>query len=281
MCRKAQGLGGVGRGLRDKLESMPGPAENPNYVYSVQSLRAGYGAQKVLKGLDWELEAGESFAILGPSGEGKTLLFKLLSGLRSAQSGSVKFQGKDLRKMSEAERRTFRENIGMTFQKDGLFDSLTCADNLRFPLNERLRLSRKEREKRVEEALEGVGLAGQGKLFVHEMSGGMQKRLGIARALLFSPRVILYDEPAAGLDPITSRTINELIRQMRDRYQMTVVMITSDLDQARQVCTRMGLMWNGRFEEQGTWSSLRASKNPVVHQFLHALPDGPLTEGAA
>ncbi len=260
---------------------MPGPAETPTPVYSVQSLRAGYGAQKVLKGLDWQLESGESFAILGPSGEGKTLFFKLLSGLRSAQSGSVKFQGKDLRKMSEAERRAFRENIGMTFQKDGLFDSLSCADNLRFPLNERLKLSRKDREKRVEAALEGVGLAGQGKLLVHEMSGGMQKRLGIARALLFSPKVILYDEPAAGLDPITARTINELIRQMRDRFQMTVVMITSDLGQAHQVCDRMGLMWNGKFEEQGSWASLRASKNPVVHQFLHALPEGPLTEGAA
>ncbi len=260
---------------------MSGSAETLEKVFSVQALRAGYGAQKVLKGLEWELVAGECYAILGPSGEGKTLLFKILAGLHAPQSGAVKFFGKDLRKMSEAELRVFRESIGMTFQKDGLFDSLTCADNLRFPLDERLKLPRKEREKRVDAALEGVGLAGQGKLFVHEMSGGMQKRLGIARALLFSPKVILYDEPAAGLDPITARTINELIRQMRERYQMTVVMITSDLAQAHQVCDRMGLIWKGRFEEQGSWSALRASSNPAVHQFLHALPKGPLTQGAA
>ena len=167
----------------------------------------------------------------------------------------------------------------MTFQKDGLFDSLSCADNLRFPLTERLVLTTAEREKRVEKALEEVGLKGQGRLMVHEMSGGMQKRLGIARALLFSPSVILYDEPSAGLDPITARSINELITQMRETHGMTIVVVTSDLNQARQLCDQVGLLWKGKFEQVGGQTAMENSKNPAVHQFFHALGEGPLTEG--
>jgi phospholipid/cholesterol/gamma-HCH transport system ATP-binding protein len=255
---------------------MPTPSESA--VFALKSLRCGYGGVPVLRGLEWTLEPGASFAILGPSGEGKTLLLKALAGLIPDYQGSIRFHGAELREMNAAARRQFRLSIGMTFQKDGLFDSLSCGDNLRFALQERLKLTPREREGRVLKALDAVGLKGQGALLVHEMSGGMQKRLGIARALLFSPEVILYDEPSAGLDPITARAINELILQVRDTAKMTLVVVTSDLSQARQLSTQMGMLWKGKFEEQGT--GLARSKNPAVHQFFHALPDGPLTEGS-
>ncbi len=248
-------------------------------VFQTRGLKAGYSSESVLNGVDWILEQGDSFAVVGPSGSGKTLFFKALVGLVPYQ-GSVRFAGYEVNALTAQRRQAFREAVGMTFQKDGLFDSLSCADNLRFPLNERLKLGSKEREKRVAQALEQVGLSGQGNLMVHEMSGGMQKRLGIARALLFSPRVILYDEPAAGLDPITTRSINDLICEMQQRHSMTVVLITSDLTQAQQVCKRMGMLWKGRFESQGTWEALHRSDNAAVRQFFGALPDGPLTEMA-
>src|SRR5690606_34816237 len=149
------------------------------------------------------------------SGAGKTLFLKALAGLAPLFSGSVRFEGQDVAGMAPRDRAAFLSHVGMTFQRDGLFDSLTCAENLAFPLRERCKLNPVDCEQRVRRALEAVGLRGQGGLFVHEMSGGMQKRLGIARALLFSPKAILYDEPAAGLDPITARSINELILGMR------------------------------------------------------------------
>ena len=246
-------------------------------LFRFQSLRAGYAEKAILKGLDGEIAAGEAFAVLGPSGEGKTLLLKVLAGLVPYR-GTLEFEGREVRTLNRPERKVLRESLAMTFQKDGLFDSLTCGDNLRFPLNERLKLGRKEREKRVESALEDVGLKGQSRLFVHEMSGGMQKRLGIARALLFSPRVVLYDEPAAGLDPITARSINDLILSMRDKYAMTLVLVTSDLLQARQLCTRMALLWKGAFEQVGSFTALKQSSNPAARQFFSAQAQGPLTE---
>jgi phospholipid/cholesterol/gamma-HCH transport system ATP-binding protein len=258
---------------------MPALETDRTPLYVLKNVRCGFGSYSVLKGLDWTLEFGHTFAVLGPSGEGKTLFLKALAGLVPQYGGSIAFRGVELRQMTSAQRLAFRLSIGMTFQKDGLFDSLSCADNLRFPLRERLVLTTAEREKRVEKGLEEVGLAGQGRLMVHEMSGGMQKRLGIARALLFSPAVILYDEPSAGLDPITARSINELILQMREAHQMTVVVVTSDLSQARQLADQMGLLWKGRFEQMGSRQTLEHSSNAAVHQFFHASPQGPLTEG--
>lgn len=246
------------------------PFSSEQSVYKVEKLYAGFGGEPILQSLDWELEEGESFAILGPSGSGKTLFLKLLVGLLPPLSGSIRFFGQDLAQMGLAEKKAFRESIGMTFQKDGLFDSLTCGDNLRFPLRERLKLTAKECEARVASGLESVGLTGQAGLMVHEMSGGMQKRLGIARALLFSPRVLLYDEPSAGLDPITSRSINELIAQVRERHKMTVILVTSELAQAKQLATRIGLLADGNFEQTGDWKALTHSSNEMVSQFFQA-----------
>lgn len=247
--------------------NMPASTRQPP-IYRVTNLSAGFATHSVLQELNWELEERETFVVVGGSGCGKTLFLKTLVGLIAPLGGTIEFCGVNLAKMSRAETKTFLESVGMTFQKDGLFDSLTCGENLSFPLKERLKLTSKEREFKVTEALESVGLAGQSHLLVHEMSGGMQKRLGIARALLFSPRVLLYDEPSAGLDPITSRSINDLIIQVRDQFKMSVVLVTSEMAQAKQLGTRIGLLEKGRFLEEGSWSSISRSTNERVARFF-------------
>jgi phospholipid/cholesterol/gamma-HCH transport system ATP-binding protein len=244
------------------------PVPNETSVYTVKEIHAGFGEKKVLQGIDWELKPQESFVLLGPSGAGKTLFLKILAGLVLPQMGQVFFDGEDIAKKGEKALVRFRAAIGMTFQKDGLFDSLSCGDNLRFPLKERTSLSFKEREQRVEEALEGVGLAGQANLLVHEMSGGMQKRLGLARALLFSPRVLLLDEPAAGLDPVTARTINELIASVRQRHQMALVLVTSDRAQAKRLGTRWGVLANGHLVATGSWEVLQSHSDETIRRFF-------------
>jgi phospholipid/cholesterol/gamma-HCH transport system ATP-binding protein len=158
-----------------------------------------------------------------------------------------------------------------------LFDSLTCAENLHFPLRELTPLNERDRKRQVTQALADVGLVGQEELQIPEMSGGMQKRLGIARALVLSPEVILYDDPTAGLDPITSRSILSLIHRMRKKYEMTLIIVTSDPSQAYQICDRVGFLWHGHFVETGTPDEMKASKHPAVRQFLHGLLEGPLS----
>jgi phospholipid/cholesterol/gamma-HCH transport system ATP-binding protein len=246
-------------------------------VYSLSQVSAGYGGELVLDRISWDLPAGSFFSVLGPSGAGKTLFLKVLAGLISPIRGSVLVHGKPLAGLSRAELRAFRAKLGMTFQKDGLFDSLTCFENLLFPLRER-GVSSAIAAKKVDKALDEVGLKGQGPLRVFEMSGGMQKRLGIARALLSSPEVILYDEPTAGLDPVTARSIYQLILDMKSLHEMSVVMVTSDVRAAYLCSSRIGLLWKGRFEMTGSVAEVRASKNPAVNQFFHARLQGPLTE---
>jgi phospholipid/cholesterol/gamma-HCH transport system ATP-binding protein len=167
----------------------------------------------------------------------------------------------------------------MTFQRSGLFDSLTCGENLAFALREVRHLAVRELAPRVAQALSEVGLGGQENLRVHEMSGGMQKRLGIARALLLSPRVILYDEPTAGLDPLTAHAINDLIDDVRKKYAMSLVLVTSDPRQAYRLCDHLGFLYRGRFLAQGTMAQMHDSKEPAVRQFLRGEAKGPLTEG--
>jgi phospholipid/cholesterol/gamma-HCH transport system ATP-binding protein len=253
-------------------------SKTPSFPLAVHGLAAGYQGHCTLEGLDWHLEPGSAFGVVGPSGGGKTLFLKVLAGLVAPIAGEVRFHGKALSTFTREERKDFRRRVAMTFQKDGLFDSMTCAQNLDFPLSERTALTAKERARRIDQSLEEVGLSGQGALLVHEMSGGMQKRLGIARALLFSPEVVLYDEPSAGLDPITSQSILELVSEMRKAHQMSVVLVTSELAKAETFCDTLGLLWQGKFEEVGTASALMRSKNPATHQFFHALGEGPLSE---
>jgi len=248
--------------------------------FSAEYLTFGFPGERLLfDRLDWKLDEGEVFCVLGPGGEGKSVFLRLLAGLLQPLSGDVRFRGRSLAEFSRREKREFYRSIGFAFQRNGLFDSLSCGDNLRFPLTELLELKGEPREERVRRSLADVGLAGQEALALTEMSGGMQKRLGMARALSLDPKVIFYDEPTAGLDPLTSAQIQELILQARKKYGMTVVISTTDPVQAMRLADRIGFLFRGRFVAVETPENLKRSKHPAVRQFLEGAAEGPLAEG--
>jgi phospholipid/cholesterol/gamma-HCH transport system ATP-binding protein len=216
----------------------------------------------VFQDLSLHVARGESIVILGPSGSGKSVLLKIMAGLILPDRGTVRIESK---------------NLGMLFQKNALFDSLSVEENLLFPLRERLGVSGSQAQARVTELLSAVKLQGNEKLFPNELSGGMQKRLGIARALVVNPEVILYDEPTAGLDPITSRTIAEMIDLLRKKNGSTIVTVTNDVYRAYQLADRIFLLARGKLVEGGTPDEVRATTCPELKQFVNGLQEGPLT----
>jgi phospholipid/cholesterol/gamma-HCH transport system ATP-binding protein len=228
--------------------------------------------------LSLEIARGESIGIVGPGGEGKSTLLKMIAGLLRPDRGTCRFESVALLDLPRHKRTDYRRRIGMTFQKSGLFDSLNVHDNLDFPLRTLTRLPRSERERKITAALESVGLAGTGALHVHEMCGGMQKRLGIARALLLEPELVLYDDPTAGLDPVTSRAIVDLIVRLKESSRMTIVVVTSDPALAYPISDRIGFLYRGKFRELAPPEELKKSQDAVVRQFLDGNTEGPLTE---
>lgn len=227
--------------------------------------------QELLHSLSFALEKNESLALIGPSGGGKSLLLKVLAGLVPVHSGRYSFNEIPF---SHSDKET-RRQTGMSFQRGGLFDSLTVVENLLFPLREVLGLEGKEASERATNILAEVGLEGTENLFIHEISGGMQKRLGVARALLLSPSLLLCDDPTAGLDPVTSREIIELILEMKLKYGMTIVLSTSELSLAYR-CDKVGFLNDGRFLDIARPGVIQTSEIPEVHQFTHGLLEGPL-----
>ncbi len=220
----------------------------------------------VFQDLSLNVARGESIAILGPSGSGKSVLLKIMAGLILPDQGTVRVES---------------NNLGMLFQKNALFDSLTVEENLSFPLRERLAIQGSEADARINELLTAVQLKGSEKLFPNELSGGMQKRLGIARALVVNPEVILYDEPTAGLDPITSRTIAEMIGTLRKKRGSTIVTVTNDVHRAYQLADRIFLLAQGRLIEGGSPDQVRETELPELKQFVNGLQEGPLTGATA
>ncbi len=223
-------------------------------------------SQKILKNICFQVMQSKSLVILGQSGVGKSVLLKILAGLLNPDQGRAEIKTK---------------NIGMLFQKNALFDSLTVFENLEFPLQERTKLSTNERKEKINKFLEWVGLEKTEKLFPDELSGGMQKRLGIARALIVEPDAIFYDEPTAGLDPITSRMIADLILRLKKELGTTVIAVMSDVMRAYQLADTIGLLirdpQGAYFLETGTPEQTRQHPNPAVQQFIKGLTHGPLT----
>ena len=220
----------------------------------------------IFRGIDLTVQARESVALVGPSGGGKSVLLKLIAGLLPADEGTIRIDS---------------DNVGMLFQKNALFDSFTVEENLLFPLRERLGVTGTEARERVTHFLTEVGLAGCEKLFPDELSGGMQKRLGIARGLIVKPQVILYDEPTAGLDPITSRKIADLIRLLRAETGSTLLTVTNDMQRAYQIGDRVCLLAQGMLRDGGTPEQVQKTDDPVIKQFIFGLKQGPLTSGLA
>jgi len=236
----------------------------------VDNISKTFALMPILKNVSFSVEKAKSFVVLGQSGVGKSVLLKILAGLIQPDEGRVHLDSRD---------------IGMLFQKNALFDSLTVFENLEFPLRERTTLSANDRKTEIKKFLEWVGLPNTEQQFPDELSGGMQKRLGIARALIVKPEILFYDEPTAGLDPITSRIIADLILRLKKEFGTTIVVVTSDVLRAYQLGDHIGLLIpnpNGAcLLQAGTPNEAKASRVPEIHQFLSGLTHGPLTDTAA
>lgn len=231
----------------------------------------------VLRDVSVSVASGEAFVLIGPSGQGKSTLLKVMGGLIHPTAGQVLIEGKDLATMRGKERETLAKKMGMLFQKNALFDSLTCGENVAFPLIEVANASQKEIDDAVTFYLDAVGIPHARNLFPDEISGGMQKRLGIARALTLKPQIIFYDDPTAGLDPITSRKIIQLIKDLQKQMNTTLVAVTNDMQRAYQTGDRIGMVVDRELVICGTPEETQTHRDPRVAQFIRGSLEGPLT----
>ena len=239
-------------------------------MLEIIDLRKSFGENHVLNGFNLKLYEGENLVIMGKSGSGKSVMIKCLVGLLPADSGSIKIMGKDITKLNRVELDNVRTEIGFLFQGNALYDSMTVRENLEFPMRRHQDKFKhiKDTELLVMEALESVGLAHTIDLLPAELSGGMKKRIALARALIMKPKIILYDEPTSGLDPITSKEIIELMRKVQKKYKTSSLIITHDVDCARVVSERMILLVDGRNYAEGSFADLASSQEEQVKAFF-------------
>ncbi len=238
------------------------------------------GAVPVLRQISLQLEKGLKLVLIGPSGSGKSVLLKLIAGLIEPSEGEVWVSGVNIHQCTPQERESLSLRMGMLFQRNALFDSLTVGENVAFPLREVKGLSEAEIRQKVEYFLQAVGLEASVNLYPSEISGGMQKRLGIARALALDPEIILYDDPTAGLDPITSRKIIDLICDLQREKSSTLIAVTNDMARAYQLADQIALVEGGGVSLSGTVEETKRHPDPRVQQFIRGQLQGPLTEGA-
>lgn len=238
-------------------------------VISIQGLHKSFGALDVLKGIDLTVNKGENVAVLGKSGSGKSVLIKIIVGLLKPDSGSLKVLEKEVEALEGKELDELRLRIGFSFQSSALYDSMSVFQNLAFPLTMNVKhLTKKEVADAVEEALGAVGLKEKAERMPAELSGGQRKRIGIARALILKPEIMLYDEPTAGLDPITSAEINELINEVQEKYNTSSIIITHDLTCAKNTCNRIVMLVEGKFLPSGKFEELFKTDNQQVKDFF-------------
>ena len=244
---------------------------------TITDLHKGFGANHVLRGVNLTVEPGESMVVIGGSGSGKSVLIKHIIGLLKPDRGSILVDGEEVTTMRERQLKELRKKFGMLFQAAALFDSLTVGENVAFALVEHTRLSRAEIADRVREKLTLVGLPGTEDLFPAELSGGMKKRVGLARALAIEPEVILYDEPTTGLDPIMADAINDLIVEMRERFAITSIAITHDMVSAYKIGHRLAMLYQGKIIFTGTPEECKNTTDPMVRQFITGSSVGTIT----
>ena len=258
-------------------ESAPGAAEASVPFIRVAGLQKSFGDLHVLQGVDLDIAKGESMVIIGGSGTGKSVLIKHIIGLLRPDDGFVKIDGREVAALGRFDLGMLRERMGMLFQYAALFDSMTVADNVAFAMRQRTRLKQEEIAERVEKVLGTVGLSGVQDKWPAELSGGMKKRAGLARAIALGPEIILYDEPTTGLDPILAAQINDLIIDLQERLHVTSVTITHDMVSAYKIADKIAMLYEGRIEEVGTPAEIQNSDNPVIQQFIHGRAEGPIT----
>ena len=249
-------------------------------MISLRHVYKAFGEKQVLVDMSIEIERGESVVIVGGSGTGKSVTLKHIIGLLKPDSGDVIVDEQDIVHMPPVELNRFRRRYGMAFQEGALFDSMSVFENIAFPLRRHTKMTEQEIHARVEECLEEVHLHGVEEKRPSELSGGMRRRVGFARAISLQPEILLFDEPTTGLDPVISDVIAELIREMDVKLNTTTVTITHDMKVAFKIADRVAMLYRGRIIEDGTPEQFQASKNPIVQQFIEGRAEGPLTASA-
>ncbi len=249
---------------------------NPDALVELHDIRFGYGERVILDGITLTIPRGKVTALMGASGGGKTTVLRLIGGQYRAQAGSLRFDGQEVGALRPAELYAVRRRMGMLFQFGALFTDLSVFDNVAFPLREHTDLSETMIRDIVLMKLEAVGLRGARDLMPSEVSGGMARRVALARAMALDPELIMYDEPFAGLDPISLGTAARLIRQLNDTLGLTSVIVSHDLDETFHIADQVIVLANGKIAAQGTPDEVRNSTDPLVKQFVTAAPDGPV-----
>ena len=250
------------------MEKQPQSIDYNEKVISIKGLTKSFGDYHVLRGIDLDLYRKENLVVLGRSGTGKSVLIKIISGLLKADSGTVNVLGNEVTTITPLTLQQLRTRIGFSFQNSALYDSMTVRKNLEFPLvRNQKSLKRREINEMVERVLEAVGLGQTINQMPSELSGGQRKRIGIARTLILRPEIMLYDEPTAGLDPITSLEINNLINRVQERFNTSSIIITHDLTCAKTTGDRVAMLLDGQFQRQGTFDEVFEGDDVRVKQF--------------
>src|SRR4029450_6111736 len=260
-------------------------SDNASPMIAVRSLQKKIEQQDILRGVDLKISNGETLAIIGRSGGGKSVLLKHMVGLMEPDSGEIWIQGQNIIGMNESQLGAIRKKVGILFQGGALFDSMTVEDNIAFPLREAGERDRKVLHSKVSEMLEVMEMEDQEDKMPESLSGGMKKRVGLARAIIRRPSCVLYDEPTAGLDPMVADSINRVIRRLQTHFGMTSVVVTHDMKSAFDVADRIAYLHEGRIYFYGTASQLQQSSDPLIQDFLLGRSDGggdlPLLPAAA
>jgi phospholipid/cholesterol/gamma-HCH transport system ATP-binding protein len=245
-------------------------------IISADNVVKKFGDRTILNGITLDIYRGETFVIMGGSGCGKSTFLRHLIGALKPDSGRVHLLGRDLTTLDEDQMDSVRKKIGMCFQSAALFDSMTVGDNVSLPLREHTKLEKSVIDTVVKMKLELVGLRGFEDLMPSQLSGGMRKRVGLARAIVLDPEIVFYDEPTAGLDPIVSGVIDKLILDLSRKLAITSVVVTHDMKSVFSIADRVAMLYEGRVLEVGTPQEIKKSKNEMVQQFTSGSPDGPI-----
>lgn len=257
-----------GSAASSSLNSQPRTLNSSSPMIAVRGLTKRIGAQEILRGVDMSVATGETLVIIGRSGGGKSVLLKNLIGLMQPNEGEIWIDGQSIIGLGERQLAAIRRKVGILFQGGALFDSMTVEENIAFPLHEAGERDGRVIEQKIAEMLEVIELEGQQKKMPVNLSGGMKKRVGLARAIINRPSCILYDEPTAGLDPVVSDSINRLIRRLQERYHVTSVVVTHDMKSAFHVGDHIAYLHEGRIYFYGSPAEIQASTDPLIQDFL-------------
>ncbi|PIP18837.1 MAG: ABC transporter ATP-binding protein [Candidatus Omnitrophica bacterium CG08_land_8_20_14_0_20_41_16] len=247
-------------------------------MIEILGVEKNFNGNIVLRGVDLKIDRGSTCVIIGRSGCGKSVLLKHIVGILKPDKGKIIINSKDIVHLSEEDLNALRLKIGMVFQGGALFDSMTVGENVGFGLIEHNHTSDKELRETIEESLSLVGLSGIASLMPSDLSGGMKKRVALARALCIKPEIILYDEPTTGVDPISADSINELIKNLHDKLNVTSIVVTHDMKSAYRVGDKLAMLYQGKIIAQGSPNEIQKTEDPIVHQFINGLAHGPITE---